>query len=257
MDGASAPTVSAHAGFDLPVPLVDVWPVFLPVVSMQDSRPMYSEALARTDRDCGPRGLIALAEERGFVGDVDCSMLAQTIVLLRESAADVCVGVNVSAGTLKRGVERWVRQLSTATDVSSRIMIELTETQVFDDRRALSEFVAAGRQCGARFALDDYESGSFDDELVRIVAPDIIKLSNVWEGGVIGSKPRLEQYLAKVSKLGVSDVVVEWVDSKWKFDLISSLPITHAQGLFVGRFLSAGELAGVSGSTRAPFSVAR
>lgn len=253
-EGAFSPDVS-HQVSGLQDHAAEVWPVFLPVVSMRDCRPLYSEALARTDQACGHQRLIATAEEKGFVGEIDCSMLAQTIALLRKTA-DVAVGVNVSAGTLKRGVDRWLRQLADAPDVSKRIVVELTETQIFDDLKRLSAFVIACRHFGVRFALDDYESGSFDDDLVRRVSPDLIKLSNVWEGGVIGARARIVRYLEQVSEFGISDVVVEWVDAKWKFDLVSSLPISHAQGLFVGRYLSAGELLAGYGNEVASFSVA-
>lgn len=246
---------TVHVDEDYQAGAAAVWPVFLPVVAMLDARPLYHEALARTDLACGHQHLIEVAEQRGFVGEIDCSILAQAIQILRKTP-DVVIGVNVSAGTLNRGVDRWLRALSEAPDVAKRIFVELTETQVFGDMKRVSAFVTACRHFGVRFALDDYESGNFDDELVRRVAPEVVKLSNVWDGGVVGARPRLSRYLDAVSRFGVSDVVVEWVDSKWKLDLISDLPVSHAQGLFVSRFLTAEEVTTGPGNESRPHSVA-
>lgn len=234
----------------------DIWPVYLPVVGVADAQPLYQEALMRTRLDCGHQALIAAAEERGFVGQIDCAVLTHSIDLLRRTPDRLAVGVNFSAGTLDQGSDRWLAMLSDAEDVSGRIFVELTETQIFDDLKKLADFVAACRKFGVRFALDDFESNHFDGALVKVVAPDLIKLSKVWSGGYLGAQARLSRLLEAVSKLGVSDVVVEWVDCEWKFDLVSSLPISYAQGLFVGRHFSAGELIAACGPEDRSFCVA-
>ena len=245
--GIAEPDYRRHAA--------EVWPVFLPVVSMRDTQPLYLEALARTDLECGHQHLIAVAESRQFVGEIDCSMLGQAITLLR-SIPGICVGVNVSAVTLRRGVERWLRQLASAPDVASRLVVELTEAQVFDSLDRLFAFVSASRHFGVRFALDDYEFGSFGDDLVHRVSPDIIKLSDVWGGGVDQAKSRIEGYLEKMSEFGVSDVVLEQVDAAWKLDLVSHLRVPYAQGFIVSPHLTVTELRSAFGNVSVGDSVA-
>lgn len=251
--GAFSSEGVAVAGSELFV--AEVWPVFLPVVGLKDASTLYQEALVRTDLACGHKQLIARAEKTGFVSKIDCSVLSQTVDLLLHTRG-ISVGVNVSAVTVKNDAAGWLERISEASHVANRIVVELTESQVFDDLEKLSLFVSACRDLGVRIALDDFESGQFSDELVRRVSPDIIKLSNVWEGGSVDSRPRLSAYVDRVSNLGGSAIVVEWVDAKWKFDLLSDLPITYAQGLYVGREFSVRDLIAACGNGDASYSVA-
>lgn len=229
-------TADHHDGMD-PTPaepaFAGIEPVFLPVVAVPGLSTLYFEALARVDANAGHIPLIARAEAGGYVGKIDIAVLKRVVELLRASPAAV-VGVNVSAGTLKFDAENWLNVLAEAEDVADRLVVEFTESQSFDDRETLAWFVFACREFGVRFALDDFEAGRFDDELVSAASPEIIKLADIWEGGVEKARSRLVHFLDEASRHGASVVVAEWVDSGWKQDLVAEVGISHAQGLFVG-----------------------
>lgn len=215
-----------------------ITPAFLPVVAVEGHRgmPGYVEALLRTSHPDGHGALIRRAEEDRTIWLLDVAMLSKVAKLLQQTRRDLRVGLNVSAVTVQDKASTWLTKLADAgRGVASRVVVELTETAVQIDPERTVHFVDQCRALGASVAVDDYDSDRFDDDLVYRLRPDYIKVGNGWKPGCPqDTGDRLARSLARIAAMGVSEVVVEWIDSEWRKLVAESFGVSHLQGTYFG-----------------------
>lgn len=213
---------------------IPIWPAFLPVVSTMGGAG-YHEALLRTSHPAGHGSLIRAAEQDGTMWCLDSRMLSEAIGLLARTHSNLRVGINVSAVTVQQRMDTWLAKLARSRQYASRLVVELTETAAHADAGKALRFAAACRAMGAKVAVDDYDSGLFDDGLVTLLRPDFIKLGNVWRGASgSDARSRLATALHHLGGIRCDSVVVEWVDTEEKLDAARSLCVSHVQGSYVG-----------------------
>lgn len=213
-------------------------PAFLPVVAVDGhrGRPGYVEALLRTSHPDGHGKLIRRAEADRSIWVLDVAMLSKVAKLLRSTRKEFRVGLNVSAVTVQDKASAWLKKLAEeGSDVAARVVVELTETAVQTDSERTVDFVNQCREFGAAIAVDDYDSFAFDDDLVFRLSPDYIKVGNGWLPGCKqDTGDRLARTLTRIAAMGVSEVVVEWVDSEWRKLVAESFGVSHLQGTYFG-----------------------
>ena len=123
-------------------------PVFQSVVDGKGA-PIYFEALMRTyggsKRDVHLR-LLKVAEEVGFVDEIDCTMVE--LALEAAAEAGVTVGVNVSSYTVQNSIEAFLKVLQRRPR-GQPVVVELTETLQPDRMDLMDRFVMEVRRLGA------------------------------------------------------------------------------------------------------------
>jgi len=145
---------------------VDVF--YQPMLTLDDRRLVCVEALARLRRPGSgismPSQFIALAERCGLIDGLTFCVLERSIADLA-SWAEVGPGLQVAVNmsprllcdpSLPERVETLLRKYRVAPD---RLVLEVTETSVPDDREGMVKTLSRLRHKGIRLALDDFGTG--------------------------------------------------------------------------------------------------
>lgn len=215
-----------------------IYPVFHPIVDIQEGRVAWYEALARIQGDPtrthhGP--LLSVAEQYGFIQHVDLSMLSQVIEHVSEF--DVPVAINLSAQTVEGAYCSVIQSLEAKPVARGRLIVEITETTPIRDEGRLLAFKARLRDSRIRLAIDDFGSGNWTDRLVTLLQPDIVKVS--WRSGAVDAAIVL-------ARLNGADLVVEYVDSPLILASLRDMGVRYAQGYLFGKPATISELSVIS-----------
>ncbi|SNT63440.1 EAL domain, c-di-GMP-specific phosphodiesterase class I (or its enzymatically inactive variant) [Asanoa hainanensis] len=156
-----------------------VKPVFQPVVSLADERPVGFEALAR-----GPEGpfhqapaLFAAAARAGLSAELDWLCASAAGQAYREAdLPEMALFVNLNPDTLASDPPAELVEAYDELTQERDVVLEITEQSVMREPARLMEAVLDARRRKARIALDDIgvEPGSL--AAMPLVNPDIIKL---------------------------------------------------------------------------------
>ncbi len=147
--------------------------VYQPIMDMQTRSLSSFEALLRwTHPERGPIGpdrFIPLAEESGLIGKIGLWVLRRAAQDALAWPAEIALAVNISPLQLKQPgfVLEVARALRDSGLPPTRLVLEMTETALFDNdaltRQALTELKALG----ATIALDDFGTGYSSLSLIR------------------------------------------------------------------------------------------
>ncbi|MER7004280.1 EAL domain-containing protein [Dactylosporangium sp. NPDC000555] len=228
---------------------------YQPIVRLADGSTVGVEALVRWQHPqrgmVRPDLFIPAAERTGLIVPVGQWVLAEAC---RQAARWRCelgpdalqyVSVNVSPRQLREaGFARRLRaELHAAGLAPANLMVEVTETAVFDGGSALEELREIQRY-GVQVALDDFGTGHSSLGLLRTCPVDVLKVDksfvdNVTEAG--------EHSVVAEALIGISDglrlrAVAEGVETQEQADALRRLGYRYAQGYLYGRPLPAEEL---------------
>lgn len=168
--------------------------------------------------------LIALGERLGFIHFLDMHVMGMTAATLRRHP-EMRASFNVSQRSILEDGQQLIRDLE-ASQVAHRMIVEITESAEIPVSWAAA-FAAGVREVGALLAIDDYETGSANDNLVRAVRPDIIKV--VVDDVSDAYHERIMRTVDLAREIG-ADVVGEKIDSEEKIALVRDLGVRYLQG---------------------------
>ncbi len=156
-----------------------VQPLFQPIVSLVDGKPVGFEALARGPRGsrfASPQAMFAEAGRRGVVAELDwvCGTAACTAAL-DAGMVDVPLFVNVEPQTLTAPCPADLFEAHLQAVARLNLVVEITE-RVIRDPAALLRSVIAARRAHTRIALDDIGADPAALGMISLLAPDVIKL---------------------------------------------------------------------------------
>ncbi|GGK31151.1 hypothetical protein GCM10010124_24990 [Pilimelia terevasa] len=227
--------------------------LFQPVVRLADHAAVGAEALVRWEHPergtVRPDHFIPVAERTGLIvplGEWILREACEEAVRWRaaDGAEDWTMSVNISARQLREpGFAVAVARTLDETGLPARhLMIEVTETAVFDNERAS----AALRQIsalGVRIALDDFGTGNSSLGLLRTIPVDVLKvdksfIDRITESTTESTIAVAMLYLANGLDLGV---VAEGVESAAQAARLRSLGYELSQGYHFARPLPAAE----------------
>ncbi|MEV8517878.1 bifunctional diguanylate cyclase/phosphodiesterase [Dactylosporangium sp. NPDC051484] len=228
---------------------------YQPIVRLADGRTVGVEALVRWQHPgrgmVRPDLFVPAAERTGLVVPVGQWVLAeacrQAARWRRELGPDALqyVSVNVSPRQLREAgfAGRLRAELHAAGLPPQNLMVEVTETAVFDGGSALEELREIQRY-GVQVALDDFGTGHSSLGLLRTCPVDVLKVDksfvdNVTEAG--------EHSVVAEALIGISDglrlrAVAEGVETREQADALRRLGYRYAQGYLYGRPLPAEEI---------------
>ncbi|GGK21934.1 hypothetical protein GCM10010124_13040 [Pilimelia terevasa] len=200
--------------------------LFQPVVRLPDRHPVGAEALVRWDHPSrgvvSPDEFIPAAERTGLIVPLGAWVLQEAC----RTAADWLhghgatgpwtVSVNISARQLREA--HFSRRVSAALAASrlpaERLMIELTETAVFDSRAA-AQTLREIADLGVAIALDDFGTGHSSLGLLRNIPVSVLKVDKSFIDHITESPAEATIATAVVSLANGLDlgVVAEGVES--------------------------------------------
>ena len=170
--------------------------VYQPLMEMRSGRLIGAEALVRwqhpTDGLRAPDTFIGLAEETGLITELGVFVLrdacAQAAHWLRSAPeeTDLLVTVNLSAKQLAdpQIVNEVSAALADSGLASHRLVLEITETVLMQDRDAAASTLWQLKALGVRIAIDDFGTGYSSLAYLRRFPIDMLKVAREFVDGL-------------------------------------------------------------------------
>lgn len=216
---------------------------FQPIVALADRRLHHYEALIRPQPipECSltsPQEFILLVETLGLADEVDRVVAQKSCDAAKSSGA--AIAFNISAQSAENPVFR--KQLVTSLEIhpavqAGLVSIELTETADIEDIEETVRTIAALRNLGITFCMDDFGAGSADVRLLRTLGADIVKLDGSYVPGVThaGRERAFVAGLIDIAHAAGATVVAERVETQDEADTLKALGAEYGQGWLFGR----------------------
>ncbi|MFN0022392.1 MAG: EAL domain-containing protein [Parvularculaceae bacterium] len=215
---------------------------FQPIVADLEESPTKFECLIRMraldGREVPAPEFIPVAEKLGLVHLLDRRVLELAINTLA-ACPNMKLNVNVSMETVKDPVwaDGYLAVMRANESLARRITVELTETQVIDAIDASIEFVAALKEIGASFGIDDFGAGYTSFRNLKALDIDILKIDGSFVTGVASSRENqmFVRTLLDLARNFRMKTVAEWVDNEADAMLLKGLGVDFLQGYLIGK----------------------
>jgi len=230
-----------------------VVPYYQPKVDVISGRITGAEALARwiDPKDggvIGPDAFIPVAEQYDMIRELTEKMLADIAVDLRhwrKHGLDLKVSVNLSAKLLGDLTfpEQAVARMADNGLEHSRLVFEITESQIVEKRAEAMEVMARLRILGFDISIDDFGTGYSNLESLREFPFCELKIDKSFVQAALTdpfARTCVEASVALARKLDLK-VVAEGVETGEDWNYIASLGIDEVQGYYVAKPVAAAE----------------
>jgi diguanylate cyclase (GGDEF)-like protein len=154
--------------------------VFQPIVELGSLQPVIYEVLIRMNSDGKillPHSFLSTAERFHLVSEIDRQVIAKTVPHLREYP-DLSVAINLSGESFTDdSLPEFIESTFEAAQVTpSRVMFEITETELIPNIPAAQMMINRLRRTGFRFALDDFGVGFSSYHYLKELVPEYLKI---------------------------------------------------------------------------------
>jgi EAL domain-containing protein (putative c-di-GMP-specific phosphodiesterase class I) len=216
--------------------LASVWIAYQPIVTASDTRVFAQEALLRTSDTVlpDPTALLDAAERTGRLSELGQLVRASAAEQIKRAPSDWSFFINVhpheisAIDLLMNGPMR---------DLSSRIVLEITERASLDQIPNANAAIAQLRKCGYRIAIDDLGAGYSGLSSFAELEPEFVKfdMSLVREIDKRATKQRLVAAIAAMCKGLGTRVVAEGVETEAERTTLIDLGCELLQGHLFAR----------------------
>lgn len=216
--------------------------VFQPIVRLEDRRIIGYEALARP----GEMGVIESVEEffaaahrMGRTRDIDWLCRRVAVAHSTRLQAPLLLFINVSSIALMdpvHDVDQMQLLLRWGGIDPERVVLEITEHEIITDLNRLRFVLAAYREHGIHFAVDDVGEGHSTLELLAAANPEYIKIARSLTATVSqsGSRSAIRAAAAFARSSGAA-LLAEGVENDVVAGQMAGLGVTLGQGFWLGR----------------------
>lgn len=211
-----------------------------PIVNTQTGAVSHHEILVRFPFEGSPGPIIASAEKRGLISELDCLMMDATAAYLSLNTENAHkLALNMSGDTLQNPevADELVRIIRGYDFDPSRLILEITESSEIHDIDAATNSVAKLHDCGAKIVLDDFGAGAASFGYLRSLNVDGVKFDGCFLSNP-GQHDRNTALLRSISgmcrELGMT-AVGERVETEQDRQTLLDAGVTLAQGYFFGR----------------------
>ncbi len=186
-----------------------------------------------------PSEFIAIAEENGFIADIDTMVLRQVCNLAERFPWVPRFAVNISARAVGlANIATTVHRIITETGMSpSRLELEVTETALIQDYGRALHNLRQIKALGISIAMDDFGTGYSSLSLLNSFPFDRIKIDKSFIK-TADSDARAEAIFKSVVGLGVAlqvPVLVEGIETESQHKLVKDAGCEEIQGFLVGK----------------------
>lgn len=207
------------------------YPVFQPIVSLQDRRVIGYEALTRFNDGTPPDAMFGLARAAGIELELETATMAASMRAVRRIPSGIFLDLNASpelvyaVEPLRSYVARW----------GDRVVVELTEhAQVADYGRLRAAIAEVGDHVS--LAVDDAGAGFASLRHILELNPQFVKLDRQFVTGVDGDPARqaLVAGMAHFAKQANMTLIAEGVETDAEARTLVKLRVPAAQGYLFG-----------------------
>ncbi|MCP3938074.1 MAG: EAL domain-containing protein [Actinomycetia bacterium] len=189
-----------------------------------------------------PDEFIELTEVSGLVNELTRQVLERSIEQLRQwdqQGIHIDVAVNLSVRNFHdAGLASFISDVLDRTGVSaSRLMLEITESQVVDDLALAADVLRSLSDLGIRTSIDDFGTGFSSLTHLRRLPIDEIKIDRSFVGQM-ATNEHDAVIVRSIVRLGHDldlEVVAEGVEDEWTLESLRRLGCDRAQGYFFQR----------------------
>ncbi len=214
---------------------------YQPIVNLRDRSPRGAECLVRwrhpTLGELSPAMFIPVAERSGSIMSLGAWIIDSAVEHLSANPGLLRAAINVSGVQLMADdvPDCLARALERNQVDASRVVIEVTESELLPSSRRIDEQLEAIRAMGARIALDDFGSGYSSLAYLDRLPIDIVKLDAQFLAGE--PTPRRERLLTAVTaiieSIGATSLI-EGVETEEQWRLALGAGVTLGQGYLFG-----------------------
>jgi diguanylate cyclase (GGDEF)-like protein len=216
--------------------------VLQPMIHARTGEPRIYECLLRMERPGGDLisagQFIEIAEQLGLSRMIDKRALEMAIDLLRQHP-ELTLSVNVSSLTANE--PDWIAALRRLTgddrSLTTRLIVEITETSVILDMDMMKSFVDTLQELGCRVAIDDFGAGYTSFKNLKALQVDMVKIDGTFVKDLMAD-PADQAFIRTMVELARSFklvTVAEWVGDEDAASFLSHAGIDYLQGYHFGQ----------------------
>ena len=219
--------------------------VYQPIVDAENQRIYSAEALLRYTRENGerlsPELFISILEESGLivpVGKWIAQICAQTCRQCRVLDPDFRISINLSPVQFqKSSIYPDLMGILDAFELPyDAFVLELTESQLLDNNRAIRRVWSKMRSCGFQVAVDDFGTGYSNFSNISVINPHLIKLDRNFTARAMKNpfdRNLMRSMIELAHEIGVR-VCVEGIETEEDVREICQLKPELLQGFYFG-----------------------
>lgn len=205
----------------------------------------YFEFLVRMVTEQGeiisPMAFIPAAERYGTMVAIDRWVVRNAFDWLRAQQKKLnpkdIYSINLSGQSLCDGefLKYCIDEIARSEIIASCICFEITETAAIANWSHASEFVAALREKGCRFALDDFGSGMSSFGYLKNLSVDYLKIDGAFVSDML-KDPIDHVMVTAINQIGQvlgSKTIAEFVEDKSILDALLEVGVNYAQGFAI------------------------
>ena len=210
-----------------------------------ESRERHGELLVRMLDEHGglvaPHTFLSAAERYNLMPAVDRWVIQHAFEALQNGAGalsslDWCA-INLSGQSLSdpEFLEDVTGLLNATAIPAGRICFEITETAVVENFDAARAFIAALKQRGCRFALDDFGSGMSSYSYLKHLPVDYLKIDGSFVRGML-EDPIDRAVVESINQIGHDlhmRTIAEFVESEAILSALTEIGVDYAQGSLI------------------------
>ncbi|MGL4397152.1 MAG: EAL domain-containing protein [Hyphomicrobium sp.] len=215
--------------------------VLQPMIGAKSGRPEIYEALLRMERPDGSvvsaGEFIPVAEQLGLSRLIDRRALELSVALLHRYSA-LTLSINVSS--LTSSDHEWLVTLQRLTgnnrSITSRMIIEITETSAIHDLDQSINFVDTLKDLGCRVAIDDFGAGYTSFKNLKLLNVDMVKIDGAFVKNMAAdtSDQIFIKTMIELADTFGMETVAEWVGDERSAEMLRTAGITYLQGFHYG-----------------------
>jgi diguanylate cyclase (GGDEF)-like protein len=215
-----------------------------PIVPLDNKSDGHVEVLLRMAAPDGsvlpPGEFMPAAERYQLMTEIDTWVFAHTIDRLQEDMPDdLVVAINLSGQTMgsQDFLEMATQKIALSGVSPDRICLEITETAAVDNMEEAHAFIAALRDLGCRFALDDFGAGMSSFGYLKSFDVDYLKIDGELVRGIVDD-PVSQAMVSAINQVGHVmglQTIAEFVEDNAMRDRLEDIGVDFVQGYGIGK----------------------
>ena len=218
-------------------------PFFQPLISLDSGELNGFEVLSRWRSPIRglvePAECIEIAEQSGQIGALSMRVMEKALLEAKQWPPHLKLAVNISPLQFRdpQLAERILAVLTRTGFPPQRLVVEITESSLMQDRDQALTIVQSLRNSGVTIALDDFGTGYASLSQLHVLPFDRIKIDKSFINS-LGFNEQSAAIVQTITSLGKSlsvPITAEGVESESVREQLASLGCSDAQGWYFGR----------------------
>ncbi len=233
-------------------------PFFEPQVDLATGQITAFEVLARWNHPLSglilPDTFIPIAEEHGLIARLSEQVIAAALQQASKWPGNFNLTVNISPVQLSDPwlAQRLVRLLAEHGFPAHRLVVEITESSLFEDLELARSIAVSLKNQGIRLALDDFGTGYSSLSHLRSLPFDMIKVDRCFIAAVAHDREMaaIVRAVADLAKALKVPVVAEGIEDAATHTAVLGLGCEQGQGWYFGKAMNGNQAVQLLGRPR-------